>query len=406
MAKKKASKATKKKTSAKKKAVVTKKSGKKSSKKRVTSASRKPVKKSAVKKTKKRQGAKTSSNFSEPITDQFLELIFDLESHSDSISRESLEFFEALSESNSKKVKAHLSAGADPNQTLFEHYTPLMVAAHADVTSVVKLLLDSGADPTDTLVLLFAVDSPAITKSLLKAGADPNGSDGHQTPIGRAIEHRSRAVVKLLVDAGGKVGEAERKIAKQVGDAQIDKLIGATDPPPKKLFIPPLLSKPMKEGYRRVFELTLWPPLGFPDHGLKVFACQIEPERFLSPNDAIRDSAPSRAADRLFDKLWQSVEGCEFVRSNMRGETVILLDSKNKFYFLSKPTKLFKWLKSVDEKYPVSLYQNIGGCFYFRFNKRVTAGQAKQLRLDWQSLGLAEDIEVDIKTGELVVSFD
>ncbi len=55
----------------------------------------------------------------------------------------------AAREGNMERARLLLDAGADPNATDYEGWTPLYLAVYNGRTEFAKLLLEAGADPTD-----------------------------------------------------------------------------------------------------------------------------------------------------------------------------------------------------------------------------------------------------------------
>ncbi len=126
---------------------------------------------------------------------------------------------DAIDAGNSKKVRAFLEAGANPNLRTDRSQTPLhFAAARGDVISA-KLLLRYGANTNvqstsgDT-PLHSAVraafygsgsDRPDMVRLLLKNGADPNlRDDAGETPLHRACHHPK--IAKVLVENGADIG--------------------------------------------------------------------------------------------------------------------------------------------------------------------------------------------------------
>ncbi|MDD3468851.1 MAG: ankyrin repeat domain-containing protein [Thermoguttaceae bacterium] len=118
--------------------------------------------------------------------------------------------------------------------------TLLHAAAKGGNTSLVKLLLDAGADPNVEYMcpqhsfgkdvesytpLLLAVenDHPETVKALLDAGADPNiSNDKDITPLSRA---NLTEITKLLLDAGAKVDDDMLYHAVQYGELESVRLL-------------------------------------------------------------------------------------------------------------------------------------------------------------------------------------
>ncbi len=121
----------------------------------------------------------------------------------------------AVQEKDLAAVKALLASGADPNvgdQT----GTPLAWAARLNLTDIVKLLLDSGAnvnarDSDDRSILISAAEWPfgeqnrsyvPTIKALLDKGADVSIRDKfNMTALLYAAYYRDADVVRLLIDS-------------------------------------------------------------------------------------------------------------------------------------------------------------------------------------------------------------
>lgn len=111
-------------------------------------------------------------------------------------------------------AKVLLAAGADPNMASRPaRFTPLHSAvaddAGTDVTELVRMLLDVGADPnarsaTDGTPLHTAAftGNVPVTEILLEAGADPSAADAKgETPLDYARDRGQPEVAAILHDA-------------------------------------------------------------------------------------------------------------------------------------------------------------------------------------------------------------
>jgi ankyrin repeat protein len=111
--------------------------------------------------------------------------------------------------------------------------TPLMFAALYGDTSVMRSLLDSGADPNarndaGATALMWAIDDAEKTRILLSRGADPNvRSDDGATPLLLAATRPgSLEVVKALLDSGAKpTGQPVFGRAAGAGDEAVMRLL-------------------------------------------------------------------------------------------------------------------------------------------------------------------------------------
>ena len=123
----------------------------------------------------------------------------------------------AVSNRNLSVMRALLEAGADPNATERTPSAkgkggarPLHKAAYREDPAFVTALIEAGADPNardsfgnTPLHNAIGNKNPATVAALLKGGGDPNarGQLG-KTPLDRAIKARNRAVAELLLKAG------------------------------------------------------------------------------------------------------------------------------------------------------------------------------------------------------------
>jgi len=130
-------------------------------------------------------------------------------------------------------VKVLLSHGANPNSrlrkpiigrhnnlvgdtSLGEGTTPLMRAAKANDLAVMKLLLDSGADPTITLkdrttAAMVATSLDGI-KLLVEHGVDVNAFNTNgQTLLHNAATRGSTAIVQYLADHGARLDKKDKQ---------------------------------------------------------------------------------------------------------------------------------------------------------------------------------------------------
>ena len=123
--------------------------------------------------------------------------------------------FQAIAKQDLEEVKKALATGANVNATDAHGQSALMHAVAGNNPSIVKLLIDAGADANamgtvygkwgqadHRCVLMFA-RSAEIVNLLIAAGADVNlPNDEGKTPLMHAAQYHGAAVVKALLDAG------------------------------------------------------------------------------------------------------------------------------------------------------------------------------------------------------------
>ena len=117
---------------------------------------------------------------------------------------------------NVDAAKLLLDNGAEMEVTEDHVYTPMMGAIANGHTTVVRLLLEKGANPNskptardDTHLFVAAkCDSIDIVKSLLDAGADPDwGGEYAKTALDMAIYNGNLAMAKMVLDSSGQTNE-------------------------------------------------------------------------------------------------------------------------------------------------------------------------------------------------------
>lgn len=382
---------------AKKKSVKKKPVKKKIAKKKATNTSAAPKRASTIKKAvKKKLAGKTADPFS---MHTILDAVADAK-----LSTKQQQFLDAI-ESNASKIEKCIDAGAKVN-TRIAGYTPL---AHAVVSStkesVIKTLIKHGAKVNADPVLLLTTES-SLTKILLKAGADPNVSRDGLTPLLNAVDFRSeQKTVDLLIKAGAQVTDKVKSAAKRWDDPLVMKMLGLREAPnPQKLFIQPLLPKPAKIGYQKVFDITGFPPLGL--DGLTVYACQIEPDRFLSAKEALSSTGLSRATEIVAKQLYGTIDGCEFVRSDIRnGCCLLMIPSRSKFHYLKKPKKLFDQLKKLDAAHPMNFYSLHSGRFSYHFKKKLSTKNTEHWRGVLKGLGI-DGVTIRVSEEKVSINFE
>ncbi len=123
---------------------------------------------------------------------------------------------QAAEDGNLEQVKKFIAQGADVNASEGDKpWTPLLAAACAGQTQVVKLLLENGAkvdavDANRFTPLLYAMwcDDEEAVRLLISHGADVNrrvSEENEYTPIFYANWQGHAGIVKALIDAGANV---------------------------------------------------------------------------------------------------------------------------------------------------------------------------------------------------------
>lgn len=112
-------------------------------------------------------------------------------------------------------MKSQLQAGADPNERTKYFETPLRVSSRLGRFDVVKLLFDSGADPSHLnwtpLFHAVAYGSLQEVKDRVDSGADLSARDTwERTPLLVAVQSGDTAKVSYLIDAGANIGDTGR----------------------------------------------------------------------------------------------------------------------------------------------------------------------------------------------------
>jgi ankyrin repeat protein len=113
------------------------------------------------------------------------------------------------------QVKSQLQAGADPNECTEYFETPLRVSSRLGRFDVVKLLFESGADPSHLnwtpLFHAVAYGSMQQVQDCVGDGADLSARDTwERTPFLLAIQRGDTDIVSYLIDAGADISDTGR----------------------------------------------------------------------------------------------------------------------------------------------------------------------------------------------------
>jgi len=123
----------------------------------------------------------------------------------------------AAENSHSDVVKLLLDSGADPNKADYVGQSLLLLAAANSHSEVVQRLLNSGADPSKAdnygrtpLHLAAGRGRKDSVQLLLNSGADPNKADsGGFTPLHRAARSGCKDIIQLLLNSGADPNKAD-----------------------------------------------------------------------------------------------------------------------------------------------------------------------------------------------------
>lgn len=126
-----------------------------------------------------------------------------------------LETVYANEENLLEQVKSLLQAGANPNERTKYFETPLRVSSHLGRFDVVKLLFDSGADPSHLnwtpLFHAVAYGSLQQVQDCVGEGEDLGARDTwERTPLLLAIQGGDTEKVSYLIDAGASINDTGR----------------------------------------------------------------------------------------------------------------------------------------------------------------------------------------------------
>ena len=113
-------------------------------------------------------------------------------------------------------AKLLLDNGAETEVTDDGDYTPIMGAIQNGHTTIVRLLLEKGANPNSETSVWYGSNLSAaaecgftdIVKTLLDAGADPDwGGEYAKTALDMAIYHGNLAMVRMVLESSGQTNE-------------------------------------------------------------------------------------------------------------------------------------------------------------------------------------------------------
>jgi ankyrin repeat protein len=117
---------------------------------------------------------------------------------------------EAVKAGDADLVRAHLEAGADPDEQGVSGFTPLMRAAIRDDVAIVALLLDAGADLNATapggltaIHMAAQADAAASLDALVAAGADMGATSiNGMNALHHAADLGSVTVIEFIAGHG------------------------------------------------------------------------------------------------------------------------------------------------------------------------------------------------------------
>jgi hypothetical protein len=114
-----------------------------------------------------------------------------------------------------EQVKSLLKAGADPNERTEYFETPLRVSSRLGRFDVVKILFDSGAEPSHLnwtpLMHAVAYGSLQQVQDYVGGGADLSARDTwERTPLLLAVQRGDTDIVSYLMDAGANIDDTGR----------------------------------------------------------------------------------------------------------------------------------------------------------------------------------------------------
>ncbi len=126
---------------------------------------------------------------------------------------------DAVEKNETFEIQAFMAKDVDVNETQVDGMTALHWAAHHNDTTLTKLLIERGANPSaqnrygvTPLYMACLNGNPATVNALLRAGADPNAAiNGDETALMTAARTGDVATVRALIEAGAEIEAKERK---------------------------------------------------------------------------------------------------------------------------------------------------------------------------------------------------
>lgn len=112
---------------------------------------------------------------------------------------------EAAIEGDHARMRTLIDRGADPNARGRDGVTPLEAAVRENRTETALVLLESGADPTDEAArIAMGHGHVEVLMTLIENGGDPDVRDDwlHTSALEWAVDRSNRSLVRFLLDWG------------------------------------------------------------------------------------------------------------------------------------------------------------------------------------------------------------